>query len=283
MSKKFMPETQVSFADIDEEYRAFTEKFKPKKTTDDCYTPENIYNAIVDWCVKEYGIDPEKIVRPFYPGGDYERHEYPDGCIVLDNPPFSLLSKIRNFYTHNGIKYFLFAPSLTCISSTGSDCAIIADTDITYDNGAIVRTAFVTNLDTETALRTAPDLRKIIKEENEKNTKDGKKELPKYEWPDHVITAARCQYYAAHSTEYWVRWKDCGFIRKLDAMKDGKAIFGGGLLLNDKAAAEKAAAEKAAAEKAAAEKAAAEKAAAEKWKLSERELELVRLMGRQRE
>ena len=29
-----------------QEYFDFVEKFKPKKTTDDCYTPENVYEAI---------------------------------------------------------------------------------------------------------------------------------------------------------------------------------------------------------------------------------------------
>lgn len=265
---KFMPETQISFDDIDEDYKVFTEKFKPKKTTDDCYTPQNIYEAIVRWCVKEYGIDTEKIVRPFYPGGDFERYEYPAGCVVLDNPPFSILSNIRTFYMHNGIKYFLFAPTLTCRNSTVSDCAVIAGTEIVYDNGAIVQTSFVTNLDTETAIRTAPDLRKIVENENEKNRKKRKRNLRKYGWPDYVVTAARCSWYASHSTEYRVLWDDCIFINKLDAMKD-KKIFGGGLLLNDKAAAEKAVAEKET----------SDKTAPEKWKLSEREMELVRLMG----
>ena len=53
-------------------YEEFVEKFKPKKTTDDCYTPPGVYAVIKDWACKEYGIDPAKIVRPFYPGGDYE-------------------------------------------------------------------------------------------------------------------------------------------------------------------------------------------------------------------
>ena len=95
------------------EYDAFTEKFKPKKTTDDCYTPPLVYDAIRDWACSEYGIDPACIVRPFYPGGDYERFDYPDGCVVLDNPPFSILSKICEFYMNRGIAFFLFAPSLT--------------------------------------------------------------------------------------------------------------------------------------------------------------------------
>lgn len=102
---------------LGESYEEFVEKFKPKKTTDDCYTPPAIYEAVKDWAVKEYGIDPATIVRPFYPGGDYERFEYPEGCVVLDNPPFSILSKILRFYDERGIAYFLFAPTLTMFSS----------------------------------------------------------------------------------------------------------------------------------------------------------------------
>ena len=51
--------------------------------------------------------------------------------------------------------------------------------------------------------------------------------------------------------------------------ENGKAIYGGGFILSEKAAAEKAAAEKEA----------AEKAAAKKWELSEREREIVRNLG----
>ena len=50
-------------------YEEFIEKFKPKKTTNDCYTPPSVYAVIRDWACEEYGIDPTKIVRPFYPGG----------------------------------------------------------------------------------------------------------------------------------------------------------------------------------------------------------------------
>ena len=58
-----------------ETYEQFVEKFKPKKTTDDCYTPPLVYEAIKQWACAEYGISPEKIVRPFWPGGDYEQFD----------------------------------------------------------------------------------------------------------------------------------------------------------------------------------------------------------------
>lgn len=35
-----------------ETYEEFVEKFKPNKTTDDCYTPPEVYKLIKDWVVK---------------------------------------------------------------------------------------------------------------------------------------------------------------------------------------------------------------------------------------
>ena len=81
------------------DYEGFVEKFKPKKTTDDCYTPPAVYEAVKDWACRRYGIDPARTVRPFWPGGDYEHFDYPAGAVVLDNPPFSCLAKIVRFCT----------------------------------------------------------------------------------------------------------------------------------------------------------------------------------------
>lgn len=252
---------QIELFDDNAEYQAFVDKFKPKKTTDDCYTPPLVYEAIRDWACAEYGIDPATIVRPFYPGGDYEQYDYQAGCCVLDNPPFSILSRICNFYLDRGIAFFLFAPSLTCLNATGKRLtAIITGEDITYENGAVVKTAFVTNLGGDIALRSAPSLRAAIKNANEKLRAEKKKTLPKYSYPAHVITAAACQYLAAHDTEYEVKRQDCHFIRALDAQREKKkGIFGGGLLLSEKAAAEK---------------------AAEKWELSEREWAIVQALSK---
>lgn len=45
------------------DYEGFVDKFKPKKTTDDCYTPPNVYEAIKDWVVNEYDLKGYEIDR----------------------------------------------------------------------------------------------------------------------------------------------------------------------------------------------------------------------------
>ena len=268
---------QAQFEDDNAEYAAFVEKFKPKKTTDDCYTPENIYNAVADWAAKKYGFDRAQIVRPFWPGGDFERFDYPKDCVVLDNPPFSIMSKILNFYNRHNIRYFLFAPGLSQFSAathSGTNF-ITANCSITYENGANVRTSFNTNMG-DYLIETAPDLHAIIDEIDKANQRANKKELPQYKFPDCVITASRCGWMSVHGQDFKVRLADAYFIRKLDAMsQSGSGIFGGGFLLTERAAAERAAAERAAAERAA-----AERAAAHVFELSPREREIQRMMDR---
>ena len=275
---------QVSLYSDNPEYDAFVDKFKPKKTTDDCYTPPLIYETVRTWACNEYDIDPDSIVRPFYPGGDYEHYEYPDGCTVLDNPPFSILAKICRFYLDRGIRFFLFAPSLTCFSG-GNVCMdithIVCDANITYDNGAIVRTAFVTNMGGDVVARTAPDLHDMIEAAMDDILRKTSKELPKYQYPDHILTAAMLQRYSKYGVNLEVRRNDCTRVAKLDAQAaHGKTIFGGGLLLSDAKAAERAVAERAVAERAVAERAAAERTHAYVWELSDREREIVKNLGK---
>ena len=154
----------------DEEYKAFIEKFRAKKTTDDCYTPENVFAAVADWVAREYGKDKETFVRPFYPGGDFERFDYKPSDTVVDNPPFSIITKIVRFYNRRGIPFFLFAPALTLFSKDEKSTFIPCGVPITYENGAVVPTSFVTNIGEDgIAVRTAPDLYKAVEEANASN------------------------------------------------------------------------------------------------------------------
>ena len=43
-----MSTSQLTLFDDNAEYDAFTDKFVPKKTTDDCYTPQNVYRAVAE-------------------------------------------------------------------------------------------------------------------------------------------------------------------------------------------------------------------------------------------
>ena len=244
----------------DEEYQEFLDKFKLKKTTDDCYTPDNIYAAVKKWAVKEYGLQGRRIVRPFYPGGDYQNEEYKPGDVVIDNPPFSILSEIYGFYKEKGIDYFLFAPRLTLFSSSLIN-AVVVNASITYENGARVSTAFATNLG-EYKICNAPDLCRELRSANEENERKLHKELPRYDYPNEVITAQMLAYCSRYGQKLAFRAEDVQHIRALDSQKKaGKAIYGAGFLLSEKAA--------------------AEKAAAHQWELSERELEIIKQLGKE--
>ena len=261
------------------DYEGFVEKFKPKKTTDDCYTPDNVYAAARDWAVRKYRLEGAEIVRPFWPGGDYEAFDYPAGCVVIDNPPFSIISKIVRFYHANRIDYFLFSPYLTNLGIGAGGAGVnhvIAPCTIQYENGANVDTSFVTNLGDDFIL-SAPDLMDAIEKANDANLKAVKKSLPKYVYPDCVVTSAAVGYLCKHHTPFALKRSECAFIRKLDAQGDN-GIFGCGFIISERAAAERAAAERAAAERST-----AERSAATFWTLSPRELEIQRMLDRRAE
>lgn len=255
----------------DEEYQAFLEKFEAKKTTDDCYTPDNIYDAVKKWCIERYGLRGKKIIRPFYPGGDYQKEDYSGDCVVIDNPPFSIISEICEWYSEKGIKYFMFAPRLTLLGiNRGRENYVVTNNGILYENGAVVNTGFVTNLGKKKII-SAPDLHELVEEQNKINAMNKHRQLPRYEYPPEVLTSSMLGYMAQHGIALEIEEKHTYFIRALDSQKEsGKGLFGSGFLLSEKATAEKAAAEKAA----------AEKIDTNIWELSDREREIVKSLGK---
>ena len=245
-----------------ETYGEFVEKFKPKKTTDDCYTPEIVYNAIADWVANEYHLNKADFVRPFYPDGDYERFDY-SGKIVVDNPPFSILSQIIKSYVNRGIKFFLFAPTLT-LCRYGDYCTVLpVGADITYENGAVISTSFATNLEPhEIRARTPPTLYKAVDEANKINKQKDKKSLPKYSYPMELVTTAAIYSFAKYGIDFVIPRSESVRVPALDAQRQlKKTVFGCGWLVSERVKAER--------EKAEREKAEREKAL--RWELSERE------------
>ena len=251
--------------DGNDEYNDFVEKFEPKKTTDDCYTPEVVYDAIADWVASRYNVKRSRFMRPFYPGGDYTAEEYKPGSVVVDNPPFSILAEIVKFYDEHGIKFFLFAPTLTLFSSASACCAICTGVSITYENSANVNTSFLTNLDEENRARSEPTLYEAVKAANDENLREQKKELPRYLYPDYVLTSTRCAQFSRLGIDFVLPKAESEHIRRLDAQKEtDKAAFGSAYLMSERMKQEK-------------EKAEREKA--ERWHLSPREMEIVRRLG----
>ena len=272
-----MSEPQAVIDAAAQEYAAFLAKFEAKKTTDDCFTPPEVFSAVHRWAAEEYGLHGRRVVRPFHPGGDFVCFDYRPGDVVLDNPPFSILSKIRGYYDERGIDYFLFAPTLTLFVTRAPTMLVVAE-DVEYANGAKINTSFITSLQPAVRIRTAPALAQALKD-----ARPTRLQRVRYSYPANVRNAALLQRVAA--VEFSVGADECEFIAAMDSQRaDGKGIFGGGYLLSDGVAAELRAAELRAAELRAAELRAAELACEKDaiyWGLSDRELGIIgQLNGR---
>ena len=148
----------------------------------------------------------------------------------------------------------------------------MCDCSIVYENGATVKTSFVTSFEPETEAETSPELTKLVNDTVEKLKQEKTRKLSKYDYPDHIVTAAMMQKMARYGVHFRVRREECQHVRSLDAQRAmKKEIYGAGLLLSDQAAARKQNAEKQAAEK----QAAGNAGNVIRYGLSERERELV--------
>ena len=138
---------------MNEAYEAWRSKFdkEREKTTDDCYTPPHVYEFVKNYFCKYYGIDEAKIIRPFYPGGDYKNEDYTDK-VVLDNPPFSIMTEIVAFYQANNIPFIMFCNGTTGTTKMHGLLTYHIGGSVTYENNARVNTGFVTNMDKDDAI-----------------------------------------------------------------------------------------------------------------------------------
>ena len=186
--------------------------------------------------------------------------------MVIDNPPFSIMTKVVKFYEERGIDYFLFAPHLTCLGIRAAHSRICVGVQVTYENGAVVNTSFVASRGP--LIRSAPGLYRILDEANAANIK-AKKAPPRpgYTYPDNVMTSSTVALFSKYGIEYR---EDIGvFVRAMDAQREaGKSIFGSGYIVPEEAARKAQEAARKAQE--AARKAQKEKSQC--WELSMREL-----------
>lgn len=223
------PKKKFDMADYDN----FVEKFKGKKTTEDCYTPDNVYEAVLGWVKERCNLGDRPIVRPFYPNGDFVRYEYPENCVVVDNPPFSILAQIVRFYNERNIDYFLWCPSLVGIRK---ECTlIVVDVSVVYHNGAKVNSGFCSNMFGDTLVMTAPDLRQRVASANQTNIKRARKQLIKYSFPDNVLRVNDLNKICKRGVEISVSQSE-GVIRSSVCNTN---TFGNSILISDSKAKEK--------------------------------------------
>ncbi len=230
----------------DDDYEAFIEKFEPKATTDDCFTPPGVYEIVLDWITKNIcDITKNEVVRPFFPEGDYQKFDYPKECIVIDNPPFSIYTEIVRFYVKKRIKFFLFGPNLSLFTPGITDVTyIVANASIIYENGASVSTGFVTNLiKGDDLIWVDGKMREAIQKLQKKD------EQEKYAWPANVISSALLGKLCNNpNCALKILRKEVARVKNLDWCKErGKGLYGSGFLLSN-IAAERVAAERVAAE-----------------------------------
>ena len=261
-----------------EDYEGFVNKFKPKLTTDDCMTPEPVYDAIANWVAGNYRLERKNFVRPFWPDADFTSFDYQPEHIVVDNPPFSIEAKICRWYLERDIKFFLFCSALTAFNTVNeAACTLCCGASITYENGAKVPTSFATNLE-EPGIRSAVTLYhtiEVVNNWNEYCTK-GKAAMPKYEYPPYVATAAMLNQLSKYGVPFKAAANEIYQVDGLDAMKgmktsSGKSevkIFGNGYLLSEAKAEELARAKEQL------------KPKAITWQLSGREMEIIKRLGK---
>ena len=262
-----------------EEYQKFLEKFEDKHTTDDCYTPPPVYEAVKLWAVEEYGWQDRPIARPFYPGGDYRKYKYTPECVVIDNPPFSIVSEIVRFYEEKGIDYFLFVPHLTCFSIPAASILAVG-VKVIFENGADICTSFVASSGAK--LRAVPELYRRVDAAAKEYAKNQTKTLPKYEYPPELMTAQRLHFLSKNGQSISI--SSARSVSKLDSQKkEGKSIFGYGFLISEASAEEcREKYEQARLEQAKKEQARLEQGSTV-WELSDRERRIVEELGREEE
>ena len=215
-----------------DDYEAFVAKFERKRTSDDCYTPPEVYDIVRSWIGEQVDLRGAQIVRPFWPDTDYKQVEYPAGCVVVDNPPFSRFVEIVRWYLDRGVRFFLFAPHTTIFNLDAPYTRLVCGAGVIYENGAVVSTSFASNLFGDVLAMSVPDLFERLAA-----AARSKDPLQRYSYPSHLLTfsdLARC---ARHGVAVSIPRSEAAFVRRLDSQQAAKkAIYGGGFLLSDRQA-----------------------------------------------
>ena len=196
------------------DYESFLAKFADNpKTTDDCFTPADVYEAVVKYVDSLIDLSDKEILRPFFPGGDYENAEYPEDGIVIDNPPFSMYTDICKFFSVREIPFFIFGPGMTITSCCRFCTAVVLACDIIFENGAKVHCGFATNLLGDEIIRNAPQLNKAI---TNCPSQDITNHFPSFEYPAELLSISDMKTMCRGGVDFSVKRSEAVITKKLD-------------------------------------------------------------------
>lgn len=210
-------------------------------TQDECYTPPAVYDAVLDYAVERYNLQGKHVVRPFIPGGDYTKYVYTKNDVVIDNPPFSITTKIVNWYIDHNIPFFLFINGLYGVSLSrglhGKATVIATNAPVSFyhklDN-KLIRLGFVTNLEPKNII-----IRGDATLTNRLNGLVKKKPFKRYHYPDNFLKNSDILAALQRNVELKLTTNNSLFEDNLDYHKAHHlSVFGGGYLVNDQLYAE---------------------------------------------
>lgn len=206
------------------DYESYIKKFEGNKTTDDTYTPRDVFEAVLQYVSEIYDLKGKQILRPFYPGGDFENAIYPADGVVIDNPPFSIFKKVVSFFAARKIPFFLFGPGMTILNVFKYCSVVIVSPAIRFENGANVRCNFATNLFDQKRVTTATRLTQLLKQcESQQNANS----ITLYDYPEQVLSVSDLQTMARGNDDFCLTEKEAVIIESLN----GRKLFGPHLLI----------------------------------------------------
>lgn len=206
-------------------------------TNDECYTSPEVYDTVLEYAVERYHLKGKHIVRPFVPGGDYQKYAYDKNDVVIDNPPFSMTTKITNWYIDHNIPFFLFINGQYCVSLSrglpGKATVIATNTTASFyhkPNNKLIRLGFVTNLEPKNIV-----IRGDVSLTHKLNGLVKKKALNKFKYPKNVIRNSDVLTAINHNVGLKLTTNNCLFKDRLDYHKERKlsGVVGGCYLVDD--------------------------------------------------
>lgn len=212
-------------------------------TGDECYTPPAVYDTVLEYAVERYHLQGKHIVRPFVPSGNYQQYVYDQNDVVIDNPPFSMTTKITKWYVNHNIPFFLFVNGLYGVSLSrglhGKATVIVTNANVSFyneGNEKRIKLGFVTNLEPKNII-----IRGDATLTNRLNGLITKKSFKRFRYPDNFLKNNDILAALQRNVELKLTTDNCRFEDNLDyhkaqmhAKQQRFETFGGGYLVNDK-------------------------------------------------